>query len=477
MRKPNRLDKAIPVVLGLLATGLVLAGQSASGSIQGGLAPELPGGPWGIVILAVVLALLGGLFVAAEYSVRGLKSNAIRNLRERDPKRADKLQPLLDKQSDAAAAANLGHNLMRLLLVVPVFLLAPGIASVVAGWFGWNPESYAVIVGCAFGLLLLLFGPLALGFEQGFKVYGTMHPLTASYRLRGFIYTSLVLFAIPARFANAFSNVLNMRLSALAPPSATPAEEEIRTLVESAEETGEIEEDEKELIHSAFEFGDTVAREIMTPRVDLDAVSIETTPEVLAKVIMESGHSRIPLFEGTDDQIVGVIHAKDLLQAMVMGQDVDVRKLIRTALFVPENKGLHDLLTDMRVARTQLAIVQDEFGGTAGIVTIEDIVEELVGEIVDEYDVEEPELLPAGDGWSVDGKMHIDDLNHFVESEFDSEEFDTVGGFVFGHFGRQPRPMEAIEVDGFRFTVTETDGRRILRLHLERLPAVEAELA
>ncbi len=262
----------------------------------------------------------------------------------------------------------------------------------------------------------------------------------------------------------------------MAPPSTTPAEEEIRTLVESAEETGEIEEGEKELIHSAFEFGDTVAREIMTPRVDLDAVSIDTDPDELAKVIMESGHSRIPLYEGTDDQIIGVIHAKDLLQAMVMHEEVDIHKLMRTALFVPENKGLHELLTDMRLARTQLAIVQDEFGGTAGIVTMEDIVEELVGEIIDEYDVEEPELLPAGDGWSVDGKLHIDDLNHFVESEFDSEEFDTVGGLVFGLFGRQPRPMESIEISGFRFTVTETDGRRILRLHLERLPGVEAGL-
>jgi CBS domain containing-hemolysin-like protein len=239
--------------------------------------------------------------------------------------------------------------------------------------------------------------------------------------------------------------------------------------VESAEETGEIERDEKELIHSVFEFSDTIAREIMTPRVDLDALSVTADAITAVKMIETTGHSRIPLFEETDDQIVGIVHAKDLLMAIAAGKKVTLRGIMRQPLFVPENKNLHELLGEMRNSRSQFAIVQDEFGGTAGIVTIEDIVEELVGDIVDEYDNEEPSFQKVDDGWLVDGKTHWNDVNHEIGSEFDSEEFDTIGGYVFGLFGRQPVLAETIEEAEHRFTVTKTDGRRILQLRIEKV--------
>jgi len=150
--------------------------------------------------------------------------------------------------------------------------------------------------------------------------------------------------------------------------------------------------------------------------------------------------------------------------AVAAGKPVNLRRLMRPALFVPENKPLHELLKEMRASRSQMAVVQDEFGGTAGIVTTEDIVEELVGDIVDEYDSEEPEIVDRPEGWSVEGKTHLDDLNHRIGSNFESEEFDTIGGYVFGLFGRQPKQGETIEAEGFRFTVESTDGRRIQRL-------------
>jgi len=208
----------------------------------------------------------------------------------------------------------------------------------------------------------------------------------------------------------------------------------------------------------------------MTPRVDLDAVNIDTDPSDIIRVIQESGHSRIPVFEDTDDQIIGIIHAKDLLTARLKGDlPLNLRTLLRPALFVPENKDLYDLLRDLRLSRSQMAIVQDEFGGTAGIVTIEDIVEELVGDIVDEYDVETPDITPDGIGFHVNGKTNLDDLNGEVGSNFDSEEFDTVAGFVFGLFGRQPKVGEYITDGDYRFCVVESDGRRITRLRLERI--------
>ena len=164
--------------------------------------------------------------------------------------------------------------------------------------------------------------------------------------------------------------------------------------------------------------------------------------------------------------------------AMLRGKGrPSLRSLMRPAHFVPENKDLHELLTEMRASRSQMVIVQDEFGGTAGIVTIEDIVEELVGDIVDEYDVEEPEIVAVGDAWLVDGKTHLDDLNDQIDGELESEEFDTVGGYVFGLFGRQPKQGECVESEGYRFTVAESDGRRIMRLKVEAAPPASAAVS
>jgi putative hemolysin len=243
-------------------------------------------------------------------------------------------------------------------------------------------------------------------------------------------------------------------------------EDEIRSLVESAGETGEMESDEKELIHSVLEFSDTVAREIMTPRTDLDAVPVDINPYDLVELIQESGHSRIPIFEGSDDDIVGIVHAKDLFLAMLRGKPVNISSLMRPALYVTENKSIDELLAEMRLSKSQMAVIKDEYGGTSGIVTIEDIIEELVGEIQDEHDDEMPEVSETLEGYIVDGKAHLDDVNAEIGSHFESDDFDTVGGFVFGLFGRQPKLDEWIESDGYQFNIVETDGKRILKIRI-----------
>jgi putative hemolysin len=243
-------------------------------------------------------------------------------------------------------------------------------------------------------------------------------------------------------------------------------EEEIRSLVDSAGETGEMESDETELIHSVLEFSDTVAREIMTPRTDLDAVPIDINPYDLVELIQESGHSRIPIYEGSDDDIVGIVHAKDLFLAMLRGKPVNITSLMRPPLYVTENKSIDDLLAEMRVSKSQLAVIKDEYGGTSGIVTIEDIIEELVGEIQDEHDDEDPEFSDSLEGYLVDGKTHLDDVNDEIGSNFESEDFDTIGGFVFGLCGRQPALGEWIEHDGYQLNIVETDGKRIIKIRI-----------
>lgn len=242
--------------------------------------------------------------------------------------------------------------------------------------------------------------------------------------------------------------------------------EEIRSLVDSAGETGEMESEETELIHSVLEFSDTIAREIMTPRTDMDAVPVDINPYDLVELIQDSGHSRIPIFEGSDDEIVGIVHAKDLFLAMLRGKPVNINSLMRPALYVTENKRIDELLAEMRVSKSQMAVIKDEFGGTSGIVTIEDIIEELVGEIQDEHDDESPEVSETQEGFLVDGKAHLDDVNEEIGSRFESEDFDTIGGFVFGLFGRQPKHGEWMEHMGYQFNIVETDGKRIIKVRI-----------
>ena len=204
----------------------------------------------------------------------------------------------------------------------------------------------------------------------------------------------------------------------------------------------------------------------MTPRTDMDSVPIDINPYDLVELIQESGHSRIPIYEGSDDEIVGIVHAKDLFLAMLRGKPVNISTLMRPALFVTENKSIDELLAEMRLTKSQMAVVKDEYGGTSGIVTIEDIIEELVGEIQDEHDDEEPEVSETQEGFLVDGKTHLDDVNEELGSNFESEDFDTIGGYVFGLFGRQPRQDEWLEHDGFQFNIAETDGKRIHRIRI-----------
>ncbi len=416
----------------------------------------------------VFLLLLNALLNAAEAALIALRPHHVRSLRETDAGRAGRLQGLLDHRETLAAACSLGTRLVRFGLVLLTLALAPRVGFWLAHLSGETDD----VLGYGWGMLgtVLLGVPLALlNLMVGELVptaYGEANPRMVLARLGGLTKAVGAVLAFPARALVRLGESFMSRFGG-GGEGANELEEEIKTLAESGTETGQIESEERELIHSVFEFADTIAREIMTPRVELDSMPVTSDPSDVVRVIEETGHSRIPLYEGTDDDILGVVHAKDLLGAMAQGRTVELRRLLRPVLTVHEGKSVRELLSEMRVARTQMAIVQDEFGGTSGVVTIEDIVEELVGDIVDEYDPEESEIVPMDDGWLVAGKVHLDDVNERIGSEFESDEFDTVGGFVFGHFGRQPSEGESIDLERYRFTVTETDGRRVMQLRIE----------
>jgi putative hemolysin len=248
------------------------------------------------------------------------------------------------------------------------------------------------------------------------------------------------------------------------------SEEELLATVDVALEEDVIEREERALIHSIIEFGDTVAREVMVPRPDMVAVEGRARIGDAMELAMGAGRSRIPVYEQGIDDICGVVFTKDLMRAEREGQaDLAVRTLVREAHFVPETKRVSELMREMQREKFHIAIVVDEYGGTAGLVTLEDLIEELVGEIVDEFDVEEPtiEKLPNGDV-RVNARMPIDEVNDLLHADMPSGDWDTVGGLVFNLLGHVPTEGESVRVDGYSLTAEKVQGRRIGRVRITR---------
>ncbi|MGH2788642.1 MAG: hemolysin family protein [Actinomycetota bacterium] len=254
-------------------------------------------------------------------------------------------------------------------------------------------------------------------------------------------------------------------------------ESEIRHMADVAEEEEEIEEGERELIHSVFEFGDTVVREVMVPRPDMVTCRWEATLDDALETILVAGYSRIPIYEGDHDNIVGVLYAKDVLKRIHESKgSTKVTSLGRVPLFVPEQKKVAELLREMQQRRVHMAIVIDEYGGTAGLVTIEDLIEEIVGEIIDEYDQEEPLVEPLDESTiRVDAKMPIDEINELLNVELPHEEWDTVGGLVFGLAGRVPEKGEIVRLDSLEFRTERVTGRRIQKVVITKLSSSSPE--
>jgi CBS domain containing-hemolysin-like protein len=248
-------------------------------------------------------------------------------------------------------------------------------------------------------------------------------------------------------------------------------EEEIQELMNAGEEEGLINEEENEMIQSIFALGDTVVREIMVPRTDMAYVTVDATVREVLSSIIACGHSRIPVFDGTIDNIVGLVYAKDLLRYWGMEESAVVLKnILRPPYFIPETKNLEELLHEFKKKRIHLAIVVDEYGGTSGLVTIEDLLEQIVGDIQDEYDLEEEWLVEDTDGAVVvDGRLPIEELEEHFGIVIAREKFDTVGGLIFHLTGRIPNQGEDVENGVIRMTILEADERKIRKVRITRL--------
>jgi len=251
------------------------------------------------------------------------------------------------------------------------------------------------------------------------------------------------------------------------------SEGDIRSMAEVGHEEGSIEEDEKELIHSIFEFGDTIVREVMVPRPDIVAIEDTESLRDVQALVLKHGYSRIPVFHEDLDDVLGVVFAKDVLKALYQGKiDAPLTEIAREPRYVPESKRVADLLREMQREKFHQALVTDEYGSVTGIISLEDLLEELVGEITDEYDVEEPEMVQVADGvYRVNGKTSIDDLNDLLDAELPDEDWDTVAGLVLDIFGKIPDAGEEAQFQGLSFRAEELRGRRVATVLITRVPS------
>lgn len=274
--------------------------------------------------------------------------------------------------------------------------------------------------------------------------------------------------------------LLEAGLSRLLPPADDPSApptastEQFRELV-AAE--ADVSSAEAELLHGVFSLGDTEVREIMVPRVDVTGIEVTTPWSEMLDRVRSSEHARFPVFDETLDNVVGILYAKDLLPSVVAGGEPadHWRPLVRPATFIPATKTIDQQLRDFKAQRTHIALVMDEYGGTQGLVTIEDILEEIVGEIHDEFDVEEPAVMQEeGQRYWVSGSLSLSDLSELVGTDFQREDLTTVGGLVYEAFGRVPRAGESRRIDGFRVVVERVRRRRVERVYLERIAPEEA---
>lgn len=258
-------------------------------------------------------------------------------------------------------------------------------------------------------------------------------------------------------------------------------EEEIMTMLDASEKEGSIENDEKEMIYSVLQFGDKTAGEVMIPRIDVVGVEITTPLDESLSIFIESGHSRIPVYEESVDNIKGLLYAKDLLPVLKKDSPQKaIPELMRKAFFIPESKRADELLTELKTNKIHMAIVVDEYGGTAGIITVEDLIEEIVGDIQDEYDAnEQAEFVELGpNSYRVDAGISLTDFNDLLEVELPTEDANTLGGFLFTRFGRVPEIGETLEQGTLTVRVESLDGRRIRNVHVTRRTfMVEADSA
>jgi putative hemolysin len=400
-------------------------------------------------------ALLAFLAATAQASLVYIDRARLRHMLEEGTPRASALMRLLDEPTSTLST------------ILVVYTLAVCAGAAAAFWFDvdlwFSVAAWVAVVAALLELLVLLvvqFLGRVVAVSRPEQVALTfVRPVELLVRLLFFV-------LIPLNALDAWMRSLLGVQHGITPADA---EDRLRHLVEG---NTDLEEDEREMIASVIELGEQPVREVLVPRIDIVASPDTSTVRDVLDRIVESGHSRIPIFDATIDNITGVIYAKDLLKFLRDGdQSAPVKPLAREPSFVPETKKVDELLHEMQQRRVHLAVVVDEYGGTAGLITIEDLIEEIVGEIQDEYDVEEVMIQEVSDSEALfDARVTIRDVNDTLDLDIEDEDFDTLGGLLYHELGKVPNVGDEVRVDGALVTVLTTTGRRVRKVRVMKVP-------
>jgi len=407
-----------------------------------------------ILITSLVLTALASATETALTSVSRIK---LRNLAEEGDKKAIEIERLLSQPNTFLSTILVVNSVA----VIVASSMATVLALRISATFG------ELISSIVISLVVLIFCEITP------KTAALQNPMRVARAMVGLVRGTAWLLR-PVVWSLGMITTFLVRLLGGQVKRRGPfvTEEELRLLVTVGEEEGVLEEEETEMIHSIFEFADTTVREVMIPRIDMVTLESDATVDEAVDLALQGGFSRIPVYEETIDNIIGVLYTKDMLKQLREGHNVlAIRDLVRPAYFVPETKKLDDLLREIRQKRVHMVIVVDEYGSVAGLVTIEDLVEEIVGDIQDEYDREEKLYERVNeDEYIFDAKISIDEFNDVMGTELDDEDYETLGGLMYALLDKIPSVDDTITFEGLTFTVLSTRGRRITKVRVERKP-------
>ena len=404
------------------------------------------------LLILILLIGLSAFFSSAETALTTVNKIRIRNLAEAGDKSAVTLTKVLEDQGKMLSAILVGNNVVNLTASSMSTTLAMNI---------WSNKAVGIATG-VLTLVILVFGEISP------KTISTLYSEKISLKYAKIIYMFMTVMTPVIYAVNVLSSGF-LRLVHVDPNRKQEAitEDELRTIVEVSHEEGVIESEEKKIINNVFDFGDSVAKDIMVPRIDMAMVEVGATYDELIDIFREEKYTRMPVYEETTDNVIGIINMKDVL-LIDRNEEFHVRDLLREPLYTYEYKNTAELMVEMRQTSNNMIIVLDEYGAPAGMITLEDLLEEIVGEIRDEYDEdEEQELVEVGPGeYVVEGSMKLDDLNDQLDLELESEDYDSIGGLIIGQLDRLPEEGESVVCDGIRLVVDRLDKNRIDRVHM-----------
>ncbi len=411
----------------------------------------------------VVAALAALMFSTLTYSLRDFSRARLAEYLQRHD-RTQWLDYTVKFAGDLVFVTAVGRLLANILILIGVLHML--------NRFGWSDLLQYVVAIAITGLITLFCSvavPHALAQHAGEEFIGSHMKFLHALRVAMLPATALM---------HAIDRTVERAIGATGETASDQAEQEIQqeilSVVEEGEKEGVVDEQEREMIVSVIQFRDTHVGQVMTARTDIIGLPISATLDEVKRVLEESGHSRIPVYEGTLDHIIGVLYARDLLKHLGQPpEQFDIRSAMRPAFYVPETKGLSDLLQDFRQQKVHMAIVLDEYGGTAGLVSIEDVLEELVGEISDEHEPLEPAMIKRIDEQTVeaDARVRLEELNHTLNLNLPEDAgYETLGGFVSNTLGRIPQPGTQFEQSGARFTILDAEPQRVNRVKIDITP-------